>query len=64
MDDLHFMDGVLWYLNTRNWAFEKIHSMSKGSQEPLDLQMYHYLYFSISLVPSTTLQIISTAQIL
>jgi hypothetical protein len=46
MDDLHFMDGLLWYLNTRNWAFEKIHNMSKGSQEPLDLQMYHYLYFS------------------
>jgi hypothetical protein len=46
MDDLYFMDGLLWYLNTRNWAFEKIRSMSKGSQDPLDIQMYHYLYFS------------------
>jgi hypothetical protein len=46
MDDLQFTDGLLWYLKTRNWAFEKIESMSKGSQEPLDIQMYHYLYFS------------------
>jgi hypothetical protein len=45
-DDLAFMDGLLWYLKTRNWAFEKIQSMSKGSQEPLDIQMYHYVYFS------------------
>ena len=43
MDDLHFMDGVLWYLKTRDWAFEKIHGMFEGSQESLDLQMYHYL---------------------
>jgi hypothetical protein len=46
MDDLQFMDGLLWYLKTRNWAFEKIQSMSTGSQQPLDIQMYHYLYFS------------------
>ena len=46
MDDLQFMDGLLWYLRTRDWAFEKIQNMSKGSQEPLDAQMYHCLYFS------------------
>src|SRR6266404_2208475 len=46
MDDLQFMNGLLWYLTTRDWAFEKIQNMSKGSQEPLDIQMYHYLYFS------------------
>jgi hypothetical protein len=46
MDDLQFMNGLLWYLTTRGWASEKIQNMSKGSQEPLDTQMYHYLYFS------------------
>jgi hypothetical protein len=46
MDDLQFMDGLLWYLRTRDWAFEKIQNMSKRSQEPLDTRMYHYLYFS------------------
>jgi hypothetical protein len=42
---LLFFDGLLWYLETRNWAFEKIRSCPRGSQG-LDIKMYHYLYFS------------------
>jgi hypothetical protein len=47
MDDprLLFFDGLLWYLETRNWAFEKIKTCPTGSQG-LDIKMYHYLYFS------------------
>ncbi len=40
-----FFDGLLWYLQTRNWAFEKIRDCPVGSQG-LDIKMYHYLYFS------------------
>jgi hypothetical protein len=40
-----FLDGVFWYLETRNWAFEKIRLCPRGSQG-VDLKMYHYLYFS------------------
>jgi hypothetical protein len=40
-----FFDGLLWYLETRNWAFEKIRTCPVGSQG-LDIKMYHYLYFS------------------
>jgi hypothetical protein len=42
---LLFLDGLLWYLETRNWAFEKLNSCPIGSQG-LDIKMYHYLYFS------------------
>jgi len=47
MNDLRlmFLDGLLWYLETRNWAFEKLRSCPIGSQG-LDIKMYHYLYFS------------------
>ena len=40
-----FFDGLLWYLESRNWAFEKIRTCPVGSQG-LDIKMYHYLYFS------------------
>jgi hypothetical protein len=40
-----FLDGVFWYLETRNWAFQKIRLCPRGSQG-LDIKMYHYLYFS------------------
>lgn len=40
-----FFDGLLWYLETRNWAFEKINTCPIGSKG-LDIKMYHYLYFS------------------
>ena len=40
-----FFDGLLWYLETRNWAFDKIRSCPMGSQS-LDMKMHHYLYFS------------------
>ena len=42
---LIFFDGLLWYLETRNWAFEKIRSCPMGSH-PLDMKIHHYLYFS------------------
>jgi len=42
---LTFIDGLLWYLQTRNWAFEKIKTCPTGSHL-LDIKMYHYLYFS------------------
>jgi hypothetical protein len=42
---LTFLDGLLWYLETRNWAFEKLTICPIGSQA-LDIKMYHYLYFS------------------
>lgn len=47
MDDpkMPFFDGLLWYLETRNWAFDKINTCPTGSQG-LDIKMYHYLYFS------------------
>ena len=40
-----FFDGLLWYLETRNWAFEKMRTCPVGSQG-LDIKMHHYLYFS------------------
>lgn len=40
-----FFDGLLWYLETSNWAFEKIKACPVGSQQ-LDIKMHHYLYFS------------------
>lgn len=42
---LTFFDGLLWYLETRNWAFEKIKICPVGSQA-LDIKMHHYLYLS------------------
>lgn len=42
---LSFLDGLLWYLETRNWAFEKLRTCPHGSQQ-LDIKMYHYLYFA------------------
>ena len=43
--ELLFFNGLLWYLETRNWAFQKIITCPTGSQG-LDIKMYHYLYFS------------------
>jgi hypothetical protein len=40
-----FIDGLLWYLETRNWSFGKIKTCPTGSH-PRDIKMYHYLYFS------------------
>ena len=40
-----FIDGLLWYLETRNWAFARIKACPIGSL-PQDIKMYHYLYFS------------------
>lgn len=42
---LSFMDGLLWYLETRNWAFDKLRTCPHGSLL-LDIKMYHYLYFA------------------
>jgi len=42
---LIFVDGLMWYLETRNWAFEKIKACPVGSHL-LDIRMHHYLYFS------------------
>jgi hypothetical protein len=42
---LIFFNGLLWYLETRNWAFEKIRICPMGSH-PLDMKMHHYLYLS------------------
>jgi hypothetical protein len=40
-----FVDGLLGYLDIRQWAFEKIRANPVGSNL-IDLRMYHYLYFS------------------
>ena len=37
-----FIDGLLDYLEVRQWAFEKISASPVGSQMA-DLQMHHYL---------------------
>jgi hypothetical protein len=37
-------DGLLWYLETRNWAFAKMKACPMGTYS-LDIKMYHYLYF-------------------
>lgn len=39
-----FYGGLLWYLETRNWAHEKMRSCPHGSH-PFDVRMYHSLYF-------------------
>jgi hypothetical protein len=46
MDDsgLRFFDGLLWYLEIRNWAFEKIAMCPHGSPA-FDVRTYHALYF-------------------
>ncbi|WP_428486342.1 hypothetical protein [Rhodopila sp.] len=47
MTDPHlaFFSGLLWYLEARNWALEKIKSCPHGSHL-FDVQMYHALYFT------------------
>lgn len=40
-----FFDGLLWYLETRQWAREKIEACPHGSSEQ-DIKMFHYLYFA------------------
>ena len=47
MDDprLLFFDGLLWYLETRSWAFDKLKACPAASQLQ-DIKMYYYLYFS------------------
>lgn len=42
---LVFVNGLRWYLETRNWAFAKIKACPTGT-DVLDIEMYHYLYFS------------------
>jgi hypothetical protein len=44
-DEMAFIDGLLWYLETREWAFKKLQSMS-GDVKHFDLKMYHYLYLT------------------
>jgi hypothetical protein len=41
-------DGLHLYLQIRNWAFEKIKTVRRGSPT-LDMEMYHHLYFSNAL---------------
>lgn len=38
------LGGLIWYLEARNWAFEKIKTSPHGSH-PFDLQMHHSLFF-------------------
>jgi hypothetical protein len=45
MGEMAFIDGLLWYLETREWAFKKLQSMS-GDVQHFDLKMYHYLYLT------------------
>lgn len=40
-----FLDGLLWYLETRNWAREKLEALPHGGSAT-DIKIYHYLYFS------------------
>jgi hypothetical protein len=42
--DLNFFDGLLWYLEARAWAFEKVRTCPHGSQV-FDVRMHHALYF-------------------
>lgn len=46
MSDPHldFFGGLLWYLEARNWAFEKIKVCPRGSHF-FDIRMHHALYF-------------------
>jgi hypothetical protein len=46
MDDskLGFFNGLLWYLQARDWALEKIRTSPIGSHL-FDLRMHHSLYF-------------------
>lgn len=40
-----FLDGLSWYLETRQWAREKIDTCPHGSKGQ-DIKMFHYLYFA------------------
>jgi len=40
-----FYGGLVWYLETRNWAFEKMRTCPRGSH-PFDVRMYHSQYFA------------------
>lgn len=43
-DALRLFDGLLWYLEARNWAYEKLQISPHGS-ELFDLRMHHSLFF-------------------
>ncbi len=43
-DNIGFYGGLVWYLETRNWAFEKMRVCPRGSY-PFDVRMYHSQYF-------------------
>lgn len=42
--EISFYGGLVWYLEARNWAFEKMQNCPVGSQ-PFDIRIYHSLYF-------------------
>lgn len=42
---LMFIDGLIGYLEIRDWAFEKIRKISAPA-DPVDLRMHHYIYFA------------------
>src|ERR1039458_7400257 len=41
---LRLFGGLLWYLEARNWAFEKMKASPHGSNV-FDLRMHHSLFF-------------------
>jgi hypothetical protein len=43
-EDIGFYDGLVWYLETRNWAFEKMLVCPRGSCT-FDVRIYHSQYF-------------------
>ncbi|HEY1794682.1 MAG TPA: hypothetical protein VGG57_01050 [Stellaceae bacterium] len=43
-DTLRLFGGLLWYLESRNWAFEKIKVARHGSNSS-DLRIHHSLFF-------------------
>ena len=42
--ELRLFEGLLWYLEARNWAFEKMKASPHGS-DLFDLRMHHSLFF-------------------
>jgi hypothetical protein len=50
-DRLLFIDGLIGYLEVRQWTLEKIRTSPVGSHAA-DLRMHHHLYFLNLFIPT------------